>query len=234
MSPTVSEEHFCDLGKDCARAEAPRGPGRPRLLTPAQRECQILDATERVLARHGLQGASMALIAQEAGMSKRTLYDVFASRESLFAACVRRIRSAVVRPLSEDQQGLPLAARLRLLLLPAPGAGFAEVPVEIMRAVIAEAPRHPELAHEFREEGPLAIERMIRAELDQAVARGEVVIADTAMAARLLRDMAYESALDRLTTPPSGPRPAEQVQARLDLAIGVFLGGIAAVSLTHP
>ncbi|MDP3524882.1 MAG: helix-turn-helix domain-containing protein, partial [Hoeflea sp.] len=63
-----------------------RGPGRPRQLDTTEREAIIIDAAEQVILSQGLGGASMAAIAQEAGMSKRTLYEVFESRAALFAA----------------------------------------------------------------------------------------------------------------------------------------------------
>ena len=76
-----------------------RGPGRPRQLDTPEREAIIIDAAERLIVAQGLAGASMSAIAQEAGMSKRTLYQVFESRAALFASIVRRIRSMMTRPL---------------------------------------------------------------------------------------------------------------------------------------
>ncbi|MDP2121287.1 MAG: TetR/AcrR family transcriptional regulator [Hoeflea sp.] len=203
-----------------------RGPGRPRQLDTTEREAIIIDAAEQVILSQGLGGASMAAIAQEAGMSKRTLYEVFESRAALFAAVVRRIRNLVTRPLTESELDLPLAQRLRLLLTPADDKFSDLMPLAILRAVIAEADRQPDLAREFLQEGPHALYGMIRLEIDRSVARGEISISDTESAARLMADMAHENVLEHLVS----PRPAcERQQAhdrRLDLAIRVFVGGI--------
>lgn len=175
--------------------------------------------------REGLGRASMEAIAREAGMSKRTLYDVFDSKAALFAAIVRRIRTAVTRPLSQDELCLPLACRLRLLLTPASGELPGHIPVAILRAIIAEAGHQPELAREFMQEGPDALTAMIRAELDRSVARDEIRIADTESAAGLLRDMAYDNVIGTLVDPQLQARSAEQIGDRLDLAITVFVRG---------
>lgn len=213
----------------CGRAEAcPQvRRGRPKQLTDAEREEMILDAMERVLVARGLKGASMAAIARAAGMSKRTLYEVFKSRDELFEACVRRIRASIVRPLSAEDVDRPVAERLHRILMPDARHAADETPVAVLRAVMAEAPAHPDLARRFMKEGPEEARRLIARELDRAVGRGEVDIADTELAADLLCGMAYVSPIDRLVAidRPS-PSPAE-IDRRLTAAIRVFLHGVA-------
>ncbi|PWW01477.1 TetR family transcriptional regulator [Hoeflea marina] len=206
-----------------------RGPGRPRQLDVTEREAIITDAAQSVIVAQGLAGASMAAIAQEAGMSKRTLYEVFESRAALFASLVRRIRDTVTRPLTVAELDLPLAARLRLLLTPTGEKFFDPLPLAVLRAVIAEAERQPELVREFMQEGPYALRDMVRVELDRSVARGEIRISDTVAAACLLADMAHESVLDHLLVPQPACGRQAAYDRRLDLAIRVFLGGIGEV-----
>ena len=212
--------------EDCDSCDCARGPGRPPQFDLAEREAMILDAAEALIMRRGLAGASMAAIAREAGMSKRTLYEVFENRSALFAAIVRRIRNAVMRPLSADKLDLPLEQRLRLLLSPADEHEPGRIPTVILRAVVAEAERQPELAREFLQEGPYALRAMIRSELDRSVARGEIDIADTAMAASLMADMAFENVIERLIAPYPGDLLKDRFLRRLDFAIHVFLRGI--------
>lgn len=204
-----------------------RGPGRPRVFDPSERETIILDAAERVILAKGLGAASMATIAKEAGMSKRTLYEVFDSKAALFAAIIRRIRDQNMRPLTEAQHPLPLADRLRLLLTPAENKLSDRLPTAILRAVIAEAERQPDLAREFLAEGPYALFSMIRVELDRSVARKEIEIRDTEAAARLMADMAHPNLLEHLVLPhPSRAERTEALAERVNFAIGVFLEGI--------
>lgn len=203
-----------------------RGPGRPRQLDTPEREALIIDAAERLILARGLGNASMAAIAHEAGMSKRTLYEIFESRAALFASIVRRIRNSVTRPLSENELALPLAERLRLLLTPT-GEKFSNLlPLAILRAVITEADKQPDLVHEFLQEGPYALYDMICCELDRSVSRGEIQITDTKSAARLLADMAHESVLEHLVICRPATERQESHARRLELAIRVFLKGV--------
>lgn len=203
-----------------------RGPGRPRLLDIAEREAIIIDAAQRIIVAEGLAGASMAAIANEAGMSKRTLYDVFESRTALFASIIRRLHKTVTRPLKETELDLPLCERLRLLLTPTDEKFSDPLPLAILRAVITEAERQPDLVREFLQEGPYAFFGMIRVELDRSVSRGEIRISDTEAAARLMTDMAHGSVLEHLLVSQSACGRREAYERRLKLAIRVFLGGI--------
>ncbi|WP_420407188.1 TetR/AcrR family transcriptional regulator [Hoeflea sp.] len=203
-----------------------RGRGRPRQLDPAEREAIIIDAAERIVLAQGLAGASMEAIAQEAGMSKRTLYDVFESRAALFASMIRRMRNRMTRPLIPGEQSLPIAERLRILLSPTDEKFSDLLPLAILRAVITEAERQPELAHEFLQEGPYALYEMVRKELDHSVASGELRISDTESAARLMTDMAHQSVFEHLVVYKPPCERKEEYDRRLALAIRVFLGGI--------
>jgi AcrR family transcriptional regulator len=48
----------------------------------------ILRAAQIVFARHGFRQTAMAMVAEEAGLSRQALYHHFASKEALFAALV--------------------------------------------------------------------------------------------------------------------------------------------------
>ena len=211
-----------------------RGPGRPRLLCTEERERLILDAMERVLVSHGLHGASMAAIAREAGMSKRTVYQVFDNRAALFTACIRRIRLSFVRQLRQDETELPLRERLWRMLTPDMRLVLSDKPVAILRAVIAESQRSPDLAEAFLAEGPRAARRIVQEELNRSVASGEIPATDTNLAARILCDMVYENPVERLVTSDAGPQVPTDGEARLNLALDLFVRGVAAPSKTPP
>lgn len=210
--------------------EAPagnRGRGRPRQLAPEERESLILDAMERVLTVHGLDGASMAAIAREAGMSKRTIYQVFDSRARLFTACIRRIRLSFVRPLAGTETAFPLRERLRHILIPDVHLAASEMPVAVLRAVVVEAKRYPDLASAFLEEGPNAAREVVRSELERATANGEIRPVDTTLAARILCDMVYECPIDRMIAPENSLRDPTEVENRFQLALDIFVKGMA-------
>jgi AcrR family transcriptional regulator len=74
----------------------------PRRLTRAQQQAvtreRLLAAAEKVIARHGFGGASIDLIAAEAGYSKGAIYSNFESKEAIF---LELLRSYMERDMSE-------------------------------------------------------------------------------------------------------------------------------------
>lgn len=200
--------------------------GRPTVIGADERREMILNALGDLFCDAGMNGVTMAAVARKAGMSKRTVYEVFSDRAALFGAYLKRLRGDFVQPLNAAALDLPLEVRLRLLLAPRPCPTSFDLPLAILRAMIAEAPDRPDMARSFLDEGPRAIQALIRDELDRAVRRGEIVIGDTDAAAALLKDMIRHNPLDVLIDPDSLPEEQE-IQARFDLALRVFMRGIA-------
>jgi AcrR family transcriptional regulator len=56
----------------------------------------ILAAAQAVFARHGFRQTAMAMVAEEAGLSRQALYHHFASKEALFAALVDALQEAAL------------------------------------------------------------------------------------------------------------------------------------------
>jgi len=130
---------------------APSGPGtappeRPRKARSSQKEQQIIDGALRAFLARGYS-ASMDVIAQEAGVSKQTVYSHFKDKETLFSALIDRL-------LDEF-----MSAGLSPELMSAdPGTFFRSVAnialsrlddweyISLLRVLIAESARVPELA----------------------------------------------------------------------------------------
>ncbi|MFC2967095.1 TetR/AcrR family transcriptional regulator [Acidimangrovimonas pyrenivorans] len=210
-------------------AEVPcRRRGRPVQLDPDTRIARVLDATEALLADQGVDRISMSAIARAAGMSKRTVYELFASREELIGACLRRMLASVFRPLAPDEAALPLPERLRIILTMHWAPGIEDRSLEILRAAIAETRRQPALARHLLDNGFSELSGRIEEELRREVDRGALALDDIPLAAEILRDMVCENPVAALldpTRPASDRRNARA--ARRDRAIEIFCRGIA-------
>jgi AcrR family transcriptional regulator len=66
----------------------------PRVL----REQQLLELAEQLFAERGYAGASMDELARRAGVTKPVVYELFGSKDGLFAACIDRS----IERLAED------------------------------------------------------------------------------------------------------------------------------------
>lgn len=62
---------------------------------------QILDATDRIMARYGFRKMTMDDLAREAGLGKRTIYLHFANKEDVGLSSIGRVVEAVHERLSQ-------------------------------------------------------------------------------------------------------------------------------------
>jgi AcrR family transcriptional regulator len=78
-------------------------------LTRAQKQARtraaLLNAGARVFVSHGFQGASVELIASEAGYTRGAFYSNFSSKEELFAALLQERVYSTYRRMAETSAG---------------------------------------------------------------------------------------------------------------------------------
>lgn len=200
--------------------------GRPVTLSPEARREVIFAALEDVHAEVGLDGATMQIIARRAGMSKRTLYDVFPSRTTLLRAYMDRVAEQFIQPLPGSETDLPIAERLnRILTRNARHQGYG-LPLEILRTFMAQVPACPEIGRDLVDRLMQRDLRILTQELQRGVARGEIRLDDTEAAAALLLDMVRPWPIESLLDPSRLASP-KAFAARRFLAIEVFLAGVA-------
>ena len=135
--------------------------GRPPVLSDAARCAQIVAAAEAVFLSNGFSAATMKEIAKAAGMSKRTLYKYFDTKETLFIAF---INEAEVVPdalqLRHSDPREELRQRFLILLRHA----LSPRQIRMTRLMIEEADTFPTMAKAF---------------YDRAMKRGNRYIAET-------------------------------------------------------
>ncbi|MCU0983740.1 MAG: TetR/AcrR family transcriptional regulator [Acetobacteraceae bacterium] len=204
-------------------AEAASRPGRQR-MSDSERVHTLCEAAEAVFLRDGYAAAHMDDVARGAGMSKRTLYQVFPSKAALFEATV----SAALGPLAlvparpqEDDLEAALVAMIeavgRHLLAPRQMALF--------RLVIAEVHRSPELAEAFHRvtvaRGASSLQRLISAE----IRRGRLRLTDAKAAARMLYGAALGPAQLMTLLGLREPPDEREISQLAREAVAVFLRG---------
>lgn len=148
--------------------------------------CRLLQAALEEFMAHGYR-ASTENIARRAGLSRQTLYNHFASKQELFAAVAREASKTLLATL-HDEEG-SLKERLLRFALHFYRLAQGEVGLKLFRALIAEAPRMPELAQSFFANGPEKSLNALAEMLAGAMARGELRPDDPAFAAEMLFGM---------------------------------------------
>lgn len=205
-------------------------PGRQKRPNPAERRSLILQAAAEVFFDQGFSAASIDMIIDQIGGSKRTIYKEFGNKDALFTALVTEIAdgalAAFERAGSDKHQDLrgALAALAQHLL----AIYTSKELLGVYRAIVTEARRFPQLVRSIYERGPGRAARELKDVLDAAKARGEIRNVDTAMAADqfvgMMRDNLHLQIVLGLRDPPDD----REIRQRANAAVELFLAGIAA------
>jgi AcrR family transcriptional regulator len=203
--------------------------GRPPLMCRQERQRLLIEAAESVFVEMGYSAAGTSDIAQRAGMSKKTLYDFFDSKESLFAAVIAARRESM-EPAQIGETGCCNTSDIERVLCRYLGrlARFILAPRQaaLYRLVIAETHRAPELSRAFYREGPEKGRAPLAEWLKALHADGALHIADPTNAAAMLISMAIAQLHMRLLMMGE----CESIDGRsidgcVKQAVAVFLGG---------
>ena len=143
----------------------------------AERPKEILDAAFFEFSRHGYAVTTLDQIAERAGVTKGTIYVYFANKEHLFISMVREVKQTAldtVHDMFERHDG-STADLLR--------AQFSFIYQhivedkrrrEVVRMLIAEAERFPELADRYHEEILSPCLDMLKQAIQRGIDRGEI------------------------------------------------------------
>ncbi|MEW5726608.1 MAG: TetR/AcrR family transcriptional regulator [Pseudomonadota bacterium] len=154
----------------------------------AKREA-VLDAAQACFLEMGYAGTSMDAVAARAGVSKATIYAHFQGKDELFGAIMRRRCEQSIPDMPPPGPGedartvLTDVARRMLALFLLPEA------MAVYRIVVAESPRHPDLATAFYAAGPERGKAGLSETFAELGRRGELVVDDTWRAADLFVTM---------------------------------------------
>jgi AcrR family transcriptional regulator len=209
--------------------DRPRSAEEPRVeacaaASGADRRKRLCEAAAGVFLRDGYAAANMDDVARAAGMSKRTLYQVFPSKAALFEGTI----AAMLVPIALDtelERDADLRRALAGILAAAAEHLLSERQVGIFRLVIGERQRSPELAAAMHRvllsRGASALERRLAVEAEA----GRLGFSNAATAARMLYGMVLGSAQMRLLLGVRNPPGREEIAALAREAVDLFLDG---------
>jgi TetR/AcrR family transcriptional repressor of mexJK operon len=161
-------------------------------LSQAKRE-QILTAARRLFLERGFERTSMEAIREAAAVSKPTLYNHYENKEALFAdvmaSFVERIAGEWLPAIEADTLQLHSSEDLRTILTTLARRALAGIMqgeyLALLRMVIAEMPRFPQLSTIFRDIGPQRGLQLVGGILTRAQAHGIAQPGDIELAARM-------------------------------------------------
>jgi AcrR family transcriptional regulator len=229
IDPTAPEDVKLDQTAKQASPDAscPRSrAGRPAVLAGAERRALLLDAAARVFLQKGYAAATMHAIALDAGMSKKTIYQVFASKLALFDALLADRIFELPAPPCLD--GLDAEEDLTRLLLAIADVLLLPDRMGLIRLIISDGPSSPELSSAFVRLQMVQDLNALETWLKQLQESGRLRPGDVVMDARMLFGMTIaEPILKALVNAPADQNdPAIEQQIRA--AVRIFLRGLAA------
>ena len=208
-----------------SQATGPQEP-RPSRLRPDKRRA-ILDAAALIFMRDGFGLAGIDDIVAESGVSKRTLYAHFPSKEALFGAIIEEWCDRILAPLQEADIGqrdpretLITVGRLLLDVILSPEG------ISLYRVVVAEAPRFPNLGRIFYDSGHEPGAQLLSGYIDRKIEEGVFRAVDSRKAAEGFYQLVAGYTHDRILLGIDTGADPDDVDAHLAFAADVFLAGI--------
>jgi AcrR family transcriptional regulator len=194
-----------------------------RMDREARREA-ILDVAQEVFLKEGFAAASMSEIAARLGGSKGTLYNYFRSKDELFEAFVQRRcfwqGEAMFGPLSADGD---MAAELIRLGQAYLTHVLSDANLRMMRLIVAEAERWPEIGRIFYEAGPRRGAERLASAIRAWAADGRLAIADPHAAALTFMGLCKDGWFTMRLCNAAPELTPTQIEAQAKTAVGIFL-----------
>ncbi|OTG68913.1 TetR family transcriptional regulator [Acinetobacter sp. ANC 4169] len=193
--------------------------GRPKDLEKRQR---ILNAARSLFLKHGYHGSSMNQIAQEAGVTKLTVYNHFQDKANLFVCAIAATCEELIdaRPFnlhadSDFHQEFVHACELALNIINLPEA------IKLELLLLELAVEQNQLAHMFFNESHLRMNAMWENFFQQAIELGfiqtEALTTLNQLIVSLLFGMRHHEVLLGMRTVPTPEERQQIIQYSIDI-----------------
>lgn len=192
-------------------------------VAPSKRE-RVVAAATKLFLDDGYGATGMDAIAEEAGVSKATVYSYYDDKASLFADVMSRTCEEAGGHLEmEALLGGSPEDTLRAVALHGLRRILPAVRRQILQRVVAESREFPELGKKFWENGPGRLQDILTRYLEDAKRRGLLDIDDPArVAGRLVGQITGLYLLPLLAGARNPPSEAE-IRRDVDEIVGEFV-----------
>ena len=190
------------------------------------REARILKAALKVFSEAGYSGATMDAVATEAGLSKPTLYQYFASKDALFQAMLQPHRDRMLDPFAHPS-GQGMAADLLDFAWAYAETVMRPEMLALARLVIGEVQRFPQIGAAYQAAGPDRLLSGMMAWLEGQRAAGRLAFEDAELAAQDLWGLILSAPRTRALHAPDDPPGRKDLARYIHNGLRVFLRAYA-------
>lgn len=196
--------------------------GRPSAEEALRKHEAMLEAALDEFSRHGFHGASIRAIAQRAGLSTRTIYNRYADKIALFAACLEMSASKNILPIVVGSG--PLEERLVRYGQHVQTRLNQDRQVRLIRVLYRECTSFPELEEVSRRLYERFQLRPVREMLEEDGFSSE----QAGILATVFVSMVCQKCQSRVIY-DERPMTAAEIKAQAEMATRLFLGGANAL-----
>lgn len=196
-------------------------PKRGRPVDPAKRAA-ILETARELFFEHGY-GVGLETIAARAGVSRQTIYNLFESKDDLFAAIVQESSGQITAALAELTPDATPRDVLTALGISFLTRILSDRAVQFQRLLIGSAASFPTLGPTFYANGPGRGLARLTAYLDRETSTKRLAVSDPVLAAEQFFGMLMGHRSMRRALRIDGEMPVEEIRRRVDATVSAFL-----------
>lgn len=197
--------------------------GRPKVSSDEQQAAAVVAEARRIFIEQGYERMTMDGIAARCRMSKRTIYQLFASKQAVMKAVIEDHRAQIFG-LPGDYDGLPLEEALSQIFRINVDGDDDLQRWAVLRAIKAEAAKSEELLAIIRANTADLIPGMLADWIAEQAGRGRIAVPDPARAAKILLDMVFGCVFDKNGRLCEWP-DAEDRRVYMRDCISIFVNG---------
>jgi len=219
------------MDKEIAAGACAGRRGRPKVKPDEEQRVRIVERAGKLFRDKGYGPTTTDDLAAFCEVSKRTLYRLFGSKLSLFAAVVAAYRFEMLA-LPGDYDDLPLEEALGRIFKIDIDDETDRSRLAFLKVIIVEASHSSDLRQVLRTYGGDKARAHLAAWLDHQRKLGRIEVRDVENAAQILIDMLFGSAISRMFSEFNWPGSARR-REYAHHCIALFLNGVlprAAVS----
>ena len=212
------------MGQNSPLPRRPRG--RPQIRSDEETRHLIVESARQEFQMNGYAATTMCAVAQRAGLSTKTMYRLIPTKADLFGSVISdRIGEFMLAIDADALDALELTEATERILIAYGTLTLDAETIALIRLVLAEGDRFPELAATFYEDAIVRTSKAMASWLERLCKRGLIRLDDSHAAADALRGMMTMELQRAVMLRQRAAPDAEEIVERARFCAKLFLSG---------
>jgi len=183
----------------------------------------ILSAAQALFLKHGYDNTSLEMIINEAGGSRRSIYNEFGNKQGLLFAVMQQQVSIQVGIIADIDYTLPPDQAIKSIAFRFVRNMLSPTLTALFRLAIQVIPKLPDIGKIIYEKGPLAGVTPLVNYLTHLDKQGVLVIEDSVFAGQMLIEMVKGRLHLKAMLLPNVEITDEEIKQHVDRSVDLFL-----------